>query len=164
MIAHLLKEFDCDTPHRVMALFCGIFIQQNRMQTACERIQTDMSMKQWLMLAMLEQCPEPKTLTNVGKLMGCSRQNIKKLAAALAQKGYLTMTEGANNAVCLKETEKVAAYSAQMAERRSQVMQLLFADFSEEEISQFYSLNRKLYAGIQRVEDYAKTIDNGGSL
>ena len=164
MIAHLLKEFDCDTPHRVMALFCSIFIQQNRMQTACEKIQTDMSMKQWLMLAMLEQCPEPKTLTNVGKLMGCSRQNIKKLAAALAQKGYLTMTEGANNAVCLEETEKVAAYSAQMAERRSQVMQLLFADFSEEEISHFYSLNRKLYTGIQRVEDYAKTVDNGGSL
>lgn len=116
------------------------------------------------MLAMLEQCPEPKTLTNVGKLMGCSRQNIKKLAAVLAQKGYLTMTEGANNAVCLEETEKVAAYSAQMAERRSQVMQLLFADFSEEEISHFYSLNRKLYTGIQRVEDYAKTVDNGGSL
>ena len=147
-----------------MALFCGIFIQQNRMQTACEKIQTDMSMKQWLMLAMLEQCPEPKTLTNVGKLMGCSRQNIKKLAAVLAQKGYLTMTEGANNAVCLEETEKVAAYSAQMVQRRSQVMQLLFADFSEDEIAQFYTLHRKLYAGIQRVEEYAKTVDNGGSL
>lgn len=103
------------------------------------------------MLAMLEQCPEPKTLTNVGKLMGCSRQNIKKLAAVLAQKGYLTMTEGANNAVCLEETEKVAAYSAQMAERRSQVMQLLFADFSEEEISHFYSLNRKLYVAFSPI-------------
>lgn len=164
MIAHLLNEFDCDTLHRIMALFCSIFIQQNRMQTACEKIQTDMSMKQWLMLAMLEQCPEPKTLTNVGKLMGCSRQNIKKLAAALEKKGYLTMTEGANNAVCLEETEKVAAYSAQMENRRSQVLQLLFADFSDEEIAQFYALHRKLYAGIERVEEYAKTVDNGGSL
>lgn len=164
MFAHLLSKFDGDTTHRVMALFCSIFIQQNRMQTACEKIQTDMSMKQWLLLAMAEQCPEPKTLTNVGKLMGCSRQNIKKLAVALAQKGYLTMTEGANNAVCLEETEKVAAYSAQMDDRRSRVMRLLFADFSEEEISQFYSLHRKLYAGIGRVEEYAKTIDNGGSL
>lgn len=44
MIAQLPNEFDCDTPHRVMALFCNIFIQQNRMQTACEKIQTDMSM------------------------------------------------------------------------------------------------------------------------
>lgn len=164
VIARLLKEFNRDTPQRMMALFCGIFIQQNRMQTACEKIQTDMSMKQWLLLAMLEQCPAPKTLTNVGKLMGCSRQNIKKLAAALAQKGYLTMTEGPNNAVCLEETEKVTAYSAQMDGRRNQVMQLLFADFSEAEISQFYSLHEKLYAGIQRVEEYAKFVNNGGSL
>ena len=164
MIAQLLNEFDCDTPHRVMALFCSIFIQQNRMQTACEKIQTDMSMKQWLLLAMLEQCPEPKTLTRVGKLMGCSRQNIKKLAAALAQKGYLTLTEGANNAVCLEETEKVAAYSAQMDDRRSQVLRLLFADFSEEEIAQFYALHRKLYVGIRRVEEYGKRFDKGDSL
>lgn len=164
MITHLLNEFDCDTPHRVMALFCSIFIQQNRMQTACEKIQTDMSMKQWLLLAMLEQCPEPKTLTNVGKCMGCSRQNIKKLAAALEKKGYLTLTEGANNAVCLEETEKVAAYSAQMDDRRSQVLRLLFADFSEEEIAQFYALHRKLYSGIRRVEEYGNTIDKGDSL
>ena len=164
MIAQLLNEFDCDTPHRVMALFCSIFIQQNRMQTACEKIQTDMSMKQWLLLAMLEQCPEPKTLTRVGKLMGCSRQNIKKLADALEKKGYLTLTEGANNAVCLEETEKVAAYSAQMENRRSQVLKLLFADFSEEEIAQFYALHRKLYSGIRRVEEYGNTIDKGDSL
>lgn len=159
MMEQLLNRFDCDTPHRVMAIFCSIFIQQNRMQTACEKIQTDISMKQWLMLAMLEQCPKPKTLTNVGKLMGCSRQNIKKLAAALERKGYITMTEGANNSVCLEETEKVSDYSAVMDARRGRVLQLLFADFSEEEIAQFYSLYRKLYAGIERVEDFAKTID-----
>lgn len=164
MMAHLLGKFDRDTPHRVMALFCSIFIQQNRMQTACEKIQTDMSMKQWLMLAMLEHCPEPKTLTNVGKCMGCSRQNVKKLATTLVQKGYLTVTEGANNAVCLEETEKVAAYSVQMDHRRRQVLTLLFSEFREEEIAQFYSLQKKLYAGIERVEEYTNTIDNGGIL
>lgn len=158
MMERLLNEFACDTPHRIMAIFCNIFIQQNRMQTACEKIQTDMSMKQWLLLAMLEQCPEPKTLTNVGKLMGCSRQNIKKLASALEQKGYLTMTEGANNSVCLEETRKVADYSAEMDERRGNILRLLFSDFTEEEIAQFYSLYRKLYAGIERVEEYAKEV------
>ena len=158
MMERLLDEFDCDTPHRVMAIFCNIFIQQNRMQTACEKIQTDISMKQWLMLAMLEQCPEPKTLTNVAKLMGCSRQNIKKLATSLERKGYITMAEGANNSVCLKETGKVVDYSAQMDERRSKVLQLLLADFSDEEIAQFYSLHRKMYAGIERVEAFVKGV------
>ena len=156
MIAQLLNEFDCDTPHRVMALFCNIFIQQNRMQTACEKIQTDMSMKQWLLLAMLEQCPEPKTLTRGGKLMGCSRQNIKKLAAVLEAKGYLTMTEGSNHSVCLNETDKVAAYSQKLEQQRTEALRLLFADFSEDEIAAFYSLHIKLYAGIQRVEEFAE--------
>lgn len=154
----LLRAFDCDTPHRVQALFCNIFILQNRLQTACEKVQTDMTMKQWLMLAMLEQCPEPKTLTNVGKLMGCSRQNVKKLASALEQKGYVTLSEGANNSICLQETEKVAQYSAEMDQRRGMVLQQLFGDFSEEEIAEFYALYRKLYAGMERVEKYAEEV------
>lgn len=159
MMDRLFEEFDCDTPHRVQAIFCNIFIQQNKLQTACEKIQTDMSMKQWLLLAMLEHCPEPKTLTNVGKLMGCSRQNVRKLANALKEKEYLTMTEGVNNAVCLKETKKVAEYSGEMDERRGRVLQLMFSEFSEEEIAQLYSFYRKLYRGIERAEEYAKGIN-----
>lgn len=159
----LLNQFDCDTPHRAMALFCSIFIQQNRMQTACEKVQTDMTMKQWLLLAMLEQCPEPRTLTSVGRLMGCSRQNVKKLADALVRKGYLTVKAGANNAVSLKETEKVAAYSAQMAQRRECLMRKLFAAFSEEELAEFYRLHRNLYAGIAGVEEYAAQLESEGN-
>lgn len=68
------------------------------------------------------------------------------------------MTEGANNSVCLEETGKVADCSAEMDERRGRVLQLLFADFSEEWIALFYSLYRKLYAGIERVEEYAKEV------
>lgn len=152
----LLREFDRDTPHRVQGLFCNIFILQNRLQTACEKIQTDISMKQWLLLAMQQACPPPKTLTNVGRLMGCSRQNIKKLASALEKKGYLTLREGPNNSIHLQETEKVSQYSAKMDQRRGEVLRLLFADFSEEEIARFYSLFRKLYAGMERVEEYVK--------
>ena len=86
MFQKLLEQFDCDTSHRIQALFSGIFIQQNRLQTACEKIQTGLTMKQWLLLAMLECCDEPKTLSNVGRLMGCSRQNVKKLADSLMDK------------------------------------------------------------------------------
>lgn len=161
MIKYLLRKFDCDTPHRVQALFCNVFILQNRLQTACEKIQTDISMKQWLLLAMLEQCPEPRTLTNVGKLMGCSRQNVKKLAAALEKKGYLTMTENGNS-VCLSETGKIAEYAVQMDERRGAVLKLLFSEFEEAEIAQFYSLYAKLYVGMEQVEEYTKALEGEG--
>ena len=157
MFQKLLEQFDCDTSHRIQALFSGIFIQQNRLQTACEKIQTGLTMKQWLLLAMLECCDEPKTLSNVGRLMGCSRQNVKKLADSLMDKGYLTMNSGQNHAVCLEPTGKVEAYSTEMSQRREQALRLLFSDFSEEEIRQLYRLHRKLYTGIAAVQTYDKS-------
>lgn len=164
MLRQLLDQFDTSTPQRCMALFCNLFIQQNRMQTACEKVQTDISMKQWLLLAMLEECPSPKTLTNVGKLMGCSRQNVKKLALALEKKGYLTLSFGSGNSLLLNPTEKVAAYSQEMDERRGNVLRLLFSEFTQEEIAQFYTLHRKLYTGIERVEAYADSLSKGEPL
>lgn len=159
MWIELFKEYDCDTMHRIQAIFSSIFVLQNRMQTAGEKIQTQISMKQWLLLAMTECCPEPRTLTNLGTLMGCSRQNVKKLASALEKQGFVRLLSGSKNSVQIELTEKVADYSKKIAERHAQTLQLLFADFSEEEIEQLFKLYAKLYAGMERVENYAKELE-----
>lgn len=155
----LFAKYDCDTEHRIQAIFSSIFVMQNRMQTAGEKIQTQISMKQWLLLAMAGCCPEPRTLTNVGALVGCSRQNVKKLALALEKQGYVRLVLGSNNSVHIEFTDKVAEYGQEMGERHLHTLQLLFADFTEEEISMLFLLYRKLYAGIERVECYAKDLD-----
>ena len=93
------QQYNCDTQHRLQAIFASIFVLQNRMQTAGEKLQTQISMKQWLLLAMTECCPQPRTLTNIGLLMGCSRQNVKKLALALEIKGFVRLLNGANNSI-----------------------------------------------------------------
>ena len=121
----LFEEYDCDTEHRVQAIFSSIFILQNRMQTAGEKLQTEIFLKQWLLLAMTACCPEPRTLTNIGNLMGCSRQNIKKLALTLEKKGFVRLLLEGN-------------YRFQRGRNR-------FA----------YFLYVKLFAGIERVEKYA---------
>lgn len=154
----LFKEFDCDTEHRIQAIFSSIFIMQNRMQTAGEKIQTQISMKQWLLLAMAGSCPEPRTLTNLGTLMGCSRQNVKKLALALEKQGYVELILGSNNSVQVQLTVKAFEYAKEMEERHAKTLQLLFEDFSEQEIEQLFHLYSKLYAGIERVENYAKEL------
>ena len=155
----LFEEYGRDREHRMQAIFSSIFVLQNRMQTAGEKIQTQISMKQWLLLAMTGCCPEPKTLTNIGNLMGCSRQNIKKLAAALEKKGFVRLLAGANNSVYIELTNKVNAYAKEMGERHLQVLKLLFADFSEKEIERLFHLYAKLYRGIERVEKYAEELD-----
>lgn len=153
------ETFGCDTQHRVQAIFSSIFVLQNRMQTAGEKLQTEISMKQWLLLVMTECCPEPRTLTNIGNLMGCSRQNIKKLALALEKKGFVRLLLGVNNSVCVELTDKVNAYAQEIGGRNLQALSLLFADFSEDEIKQLFQLYTKLYAGVERVEQYAEELD-----
>lgn len=155
----LFEKYDCDTEHRVQAIFSSIFVLQNRMQTAGEKIQTQISMKQWLLLAMTACCPEPRTLTNVGNLMGCSRQNIKKLALALEKKGFVRLLLGGNNSVHIELTDKVGKYAEEMGERHLQSLKLLFSDFSEDEIKLLFQLYAKLYTGMERVEEYVEELD-----
>lgn len=154
----IFEEYDCDTEHRVQAIFSSIFVLQNRMQTAGEKLQTQISMKQWLLLAMTACCPEPHTLTNVGDLMGCSRQNVKKLTLALEKKGFVRLSSGGNNSVCIELTDKVNEYISEISERHLQSLKLLFADFNEDEIEQLFRLYAKLYAGMERVEKYAEEL------
>ena len=152
------EQFNCDTLHRMQAIFSSIFVLQNRMQTAGEKLQTQISMKQWLLLAMTACCPEPRTLTNIGNLMGCSRQNVKKLALALEKKGFVHLQLSNNNSVLVELTEEVQRYTEEIGERQMKALSLLFSDFSEEEIEQLFFLYSKLYTGLERVENYAEEI------
>lgn len=153
------EQFNCDTTHRMQAIFSSIFVLQNRMQTAGEKLQTKISMKQWLLLAMTACCPEPRTLTNIGNLMGCSRQNVKKLALALEKKGFVHLQLSNNNSVLVELTEEVQRYAEEIEERQIKALSLLFSDFSEEEIEQLFFLYSKLYTGLERVESYAEEVD-----
>ncbi|MGN1053544.1 MAG: MarR family winged helix-turn-helix transcriptional regulator [Candidatus Scatosoma sp.] len=150
------KTYDCDARHKKQAIFSSIFVLQNRMQTAGEKIQTKISMKQWLLLAMVAVCPEPRTLTNVGNLMGCSRQNVKKLASALEKKGFVRLTPGGNNSVRIQLSDKAYRYTDETGERNAKSLELLFADFNDDEIGELFRLYAKLYAGMERVERYAE--------
>ena len=152
------EQFNCDTTHRMQAIFSSIFVLQNRMQTAGEKLQTKTSMKQWLLLAMTACCPEPRTLTNIGNLMGCSRQNVKKLALALEKKGFVHLQLSSNNSVLVELTEDVQRYAEEIGERQMKALSLLFSDFSEEEIGQLFFLYSKLYTGLERVENYAEEV------
>jgi len=152
----MFTAFGQDKNRMIQGIFSSIFIIQNRMQTSGEKIQTEISMKQWLLIAMTLNCPEPRTLTNVGNMMGCSRQNVKKLSAALEKTGFVELRAGKNNSVSIEPTEKALKYFADIAPRHEETLELLFQDFSEDELAQFYNLFGKLYSGVERVEKYSE--------
>jgi DNA-binding MarR family transcriptional regulator len=155
----LYKQFEKTSLMQMQAIFASIFILQNRFQTAYEKRQDDLTMKQWLMLTMITICPKPHTLTNVSHYMGCSRQNTKQLAMALSKKGYVRLVLGAQNSVNIEFTEKAAEYENSMGEKHAETLRLLFSDFSEEEILLLYQLYAKLYTGLERIEKQGEDID-----
>lgn len=144
-----------DRTSRMQTIFAGIFILQNRLQTAGGKIQDGISMKQWLLLAMADACPTPRTLTAVGTLMGCSRQNIKQLSAALEAKGFVRLAHGANNSVCIEIAEAARAYMRRMEDRQAEALALLFDGLDDAEVEQLFQAFSKLYGGARRVERYA---------
>lgn len=139
-------------------IFAGIFLLQNRLQTACEKLQTEISMKQWLLLALLPRCPEPRTLTRVGKLMGCSRQNVKQLASGLERKGFVNLIQGDGNSLLVDVTEKAKRYFAQFTSVQEKTLDLLFAEFSPDELAQALAVFGKLLEGVENVEEMAEEL------
>ena len=59
-----------ETLEKQQFIFANIFIISNRLKTACEKIQTDITMKQWLMLAISSSTNEKKKLNTNRKIDG----------------------------------------------------------------------------------------------
>ena len=147
-----MSRCDTDRSHRIHSLFAGLFIMQNRLLNAASRNESDISVKQWLLLALMEQAPEQHTLTSLGSIMGCSRQNIKKLALGLEKKGYVRLVPGVGNSVSVVATDKVREYKENVRDERVRLLKLVYEGFSDEEVEELFRLCHKLDRGIARLE------------
>lgn len=158
----LIERFSDTTEHRQKAIFSTLFIAGNRLQTLFDNHIPELSLKQFMLLSMVRQSGGQLTFTQLGTLLGCSRQNIKKLANALEKKGFITIQPSSNDtrASCICPTEKVAAYFENEFYTYQEELTYLFAVYSEEEITTLFTLLTKLYAGIDNLEQ--KSINSGG--
>lgn len=138
-------------------LFAGVFIQENRLHAVYDRY-NEMSCKQWLLMAVCNAFDEPPDLSSLAEAMGCSRQNVKKLALNLEKEGYVTLEKSSadGRALCVKKTEKGLRFSRDNTELGAGVHDAIFREFTEEEISQYYQLSIKMMHGIDYLEEFFK--------
>ncbi|EQF24291.1 marR family protein [Clostridioides difficile CD160] len=157
-IETLMKKIVVDDESRKQAIFANLFVMQNKLQTACDKLDPELTMKQWLLLALAESIDETVTLTKLGELMGCSRQNVKKLAVALEKKGFVQIekNEKDSRATCLLTKDRVEEYSERVRDMQIKVLELLFKDFTEKEVEQLFFGIMKLSRGIEYVRDYVE--------
>ncbi|MCC0630512.1 MULTISPECIES: MarR family winged helix-turn-helix transcriptional regulator [unclassified Clostridioides] len=154
----LMKKFMIDDESRKQAIFTNIFVMQNKLQTTCDKLDPELTMKQWLLLAITTSVDETLTLTKLGDLMGCSRQNVKKLAIALENKGFVQIdqNEKDSRAASLLVKDKVNEYSEKVRDMQKEILDILFKDFTEQEVEQLFFGMIKLNTGIENIKKYIK--------
>lgn len=134
-------------------LFAGVFIQENKLHAIFDRY-NEISSKQWLLLAVASSFDEAPDLSMLARMMGCSRQNVKKLALSLAKKEFVTLEKSPKDARLLLVvlTKQGKAFRKETEKLADGVHQALFSEFSDEEIQQYYQLSIKLMHGMDNLE------------
>lgn len=150
----LITKFSNTTENQTKAIFSTLFIATNKLQTLFDKHIPEVSLKQFMLLSIVRQAKEPLTLTQLGQLLGCSRQNIKKLADSLEKKGFITIRQSPldTRAICICATEKANEYFQNDFAKYQQELKFLFEVYTEQEIETLFHLLSRLYAGIENLE------------
>lgn len=153
----LITRFSSSTENQEKAIFSTLFIAGNKLQTIFDNRIPEVSLKQFMLLSIVRQSKEQLTFTQLGNLLGCSRQNIKKLADVLMKKGFITIQQSPHDtrAMYIRPTEKVSNYFADDFLKYQEELRYLFEVYTDEEIETLFILLSKLYAGIENLEKKA---------
>lgn len=107
-----------------------------------------------MLLSIVRQFKEPLTFTQLGNILGCSRQNIKKLAEILEKKGFVIIQKSPydTRAMCICPTDNVNDFFDKDFLKYQEELQYLFEVYTDEEIEMLFILLSKMYAGIENLE------------
>lgn len=135
--------------------FTSILVGANLLQTLFTKTLNGITSKQWLLLVITYNCPYDPTLSEVGKIMGCSRQNVKQIAEILKKNGYLEFTkqEGDKNTVRLVTTEKWETYCKENDTYTNGILEEIFEGFTDDELSQYFKSFNKVMKNIEKVNE-----------
>lgn len=150
----LITKFSDTTENQEKAIFSTLFIATNRLQTLFDSHIPELSLKQFMLLSIVRQAAEPLTFTRSGDLLGCSRQNIKKLADVLVKKGFVTIRPNPldTRAMCLCATQKAEDYFQRKFAPFQKELRYLFEEYTARETETLFILLSKLYTGIDALE------------
>ncbi|MGG5369181.1 MarR family winged helix-turn-helix transcriptional regulator [Enterococcus sp. AZ196] len=154
-VKNLTEAFKSGRDKQQRAIFASLFILSNRLQTSFDKVDPFITMKQFMVLVMIKQAPD-KTLdlTSCGELLGCSRQNIKKLAIVLESKKLIMISRNSNDRrrTNLALTAKGEEYFQSVAQLHSKALGIIFEEYTDQELELFFSIFMKLYDGTEKLE------------
>ncbi len=137
-------------------IFGTIFTLSNKLQVIGDKFDKNITIKQWLLLVSVSKYQEPPTISEVANYIGYSRQNAKRMAAALEKRGFVTITKDKNDARALRIalTPKCQEYFAGREQRELKFLKELFTGFDAELTADFYQGLSQLEKNIETMMDH----------
>ena len=137
-------------------IFGALFVFANKLQLIGDRLDPNITMKQWLLVAVLSQFGEKApTISELAAFMGCSRQNVKKLAGRLSEKGLLQLQKDQKDSrqTRLRLTGACKDYFAARAGREEEWISQVFSGIGQAQMDGLYQGMKQLEQNIGRMEE-----------
>lgn len=120
-----------------LVLYGTLFSLNNRIQSIGDDFLSEITMKQHFLLMTLDLFKDSNpTLKEVADIIGCSYQNIKRMATALEKKGYLKIERDNydKRKYNLIKTNKIQTVSNEIQTEINQFIETLYKNISAEEL------------------------------
>lgn len=135
-----------DVSERLM-MYGMLFSLSNRIQTIGDSQFDDITMKQhFLMIVLNMLIPYQPTLKETGELIGCSYQNVKRMAAQLEKSGYLHILPDAKDRrkQRLVATEKFVQVNAEKQAMADAFMNRLYDGITDAQLRSAIEVLQKM--------------------
>ncbi|HKM34330.1 MAG TPA: MarR family winged helix-turn-helix transcriptional regulator [Lachnospiraceae bacterium] len=117
-------------------LYGTLFSLSNRIQTIGDKELKDITIKQHFLMIGLGMFKNPPTLREMADLIGCSYQNVKRMAEHLQKEGYLDIVKDQNDKrkLLLVTTGKIERQAEKSREVTVNFMENLYKDIHKQEL------------------------------
>ncbi|HKL60305.1 MAG TPA: MarR family transcriptional regulator [Sphaerochaeta sp.] len=137
-------------------IFGSFFTLSNRLQKSGDGLDTKMTLKQWLLIAVLMKSEEESlSVSELAQRMGSTRQNVKKMTHLLEKQGFLSIDrrEDDKRVLEVRVTPTCLAHCKGRQPEEKRFIETLFFGFSAEELIRLSQSFAKLSDNITRLEE-----------
>lgn len=136
-------------------IFGAIFFLSNKIQNKGDKVFSEITTKQWfLLISIIRSGVNSPTLTEVSKIIGYSRQNVKKLSVNLEKAGFVELQKDVNDSRVLRIslTDSCYQYFKNRQEKEESFIERLYDGITEEELDSMLLVMKKLEKNIGSFE------------
>lgn len=130
-----------------------IFTLSNKLQVLGDEFDKNITIKQWLFMVGVSKFTTPPTISEVAHFIGYSRQNAKRIAVDLRERGYVTIMKDKNDARAsrIALTPQCLEYFKKRGIKEMEFLEKIFTGFDAD-------FTQSVYEGLFRLEQNIEAI------